>query len=1209
MSNTSVTIPKYPQLPAAQDYFRLRSEGIDYIQRLGSKYWTDYNTHDPGITLLESLLYTITDLGWRTGWDIKDLLFGATDQPFYTAREILTVNPTTPDDYRRLFIDIDSVRNAWVICKDCMCGTGNVAVKGLYDVWVELESDSLAGDLNNQLIEQELRVTSGSNVYDITVESRFPQWQLANQHEFDTFHAFTGAPFTITCTRLMRSRTGESLSNIIIDDDELHLHWRSVFYATLQVSDGTNTIFIPDISLRLFASAEGKNATAVSHIVGLLERGDELSPIGLYHRKVKLVTAAIEASKAAYHRNRNLDEDLCRLDVINVEQVAVCADVHVEAYADIERVQAEIWFAIENYLAPLIPFYSLSEILADGTRVEDIFNGPILDNGFIKQKDLDAAQLRRVVRGSDIINLVMGIEGVVSISKLQITKYDSEGNPVRGSADPIFFNGEPVFDANRLSASWLLYVSETHQPRLYHNLSNFTFNKGGLPFLVNQDEAFDVLTQMRGAAERPKLPGVENNIPIPTGIERKADDVSPVQYLLPLTYGVGPEGLPGHAGAMRRAQARQLKAYLMVFEQLLGNAFKQVADVGQLFSLSDTVAATYASYPYTDTELAGYSDITNGLTASVLAQLTESHTEFVERRNIFLDHLLARYGLDVSAYSLLLTNWRGERVAGEALISDKLGLLKAYPEISSGRARAFNHRNEPTMTSNDAVLKRRTALLLGFPDLHFELTYDESVPFVVEITAYRLVDVSGTIRIQGTRAFTGTTHEDVSRQAVDYLLDRLSTPSAYVLYSSATGYSLKIVDESADTLAAAPDLFETVSAAEDAAKELVACSAAMRSIIVEHLLLRPKFPGDAQYRECQDCDEADPWSFRLTLVMPGWAAPYNVNLDLRDFANRTVREEIPSHLLGKICWVGNDGYEIDECDPVIDVLQQVIDKRIITEGGIAPDCETSRACATALYTIVATKLVEWNAEQPLRIFAEETLPTLLKAQLSPITPADVACSLDLTNVWADLLDRLVLRFVDVFRYGLQFDRFERAWYDWLEADARFDWGDERLVERVEALLKEQRVGPTTGDICSCAADILNTFGTAFNSWMTLNIGSGKPLSEFSPFAVPNITLCSNISFLPGTESRIESFLEDKYTSYTEVSYRLTLLVRMLEALTNTYPAATLHDCDDGSDQNPVRLNQTALGALTIGWSGDIKLTPQPDPTEGRSNKRPRKRKT
>jgi hypothetical protein len=36
-------------------------------------------------------------------------------------------------------------------------------------------------------------------------------------------------------------------------------------------------------------------------------------------------------------------------------------------------------------------------------------------------------------------------------------------------------------------------------------------------------------------------------------------------------------------------------------------------------------------------------------------------------------------------------------------------------------------------------------------------------------------------------------------------------------------------------------------------------------------------------------------------------------------------------------------------------------------------------------------------------------------------------------------------------------------------------------------------------------------------------------------------------------------------------------VNLLSRLRNVYPGATLHDCDDGSDHNPVRLDNTALG--------------------------------
>ncbi|MEO6550275.1 MAG: hypothetical protein ABIN94_19885, partial [Ferruginibacter sp.] len=87
----SITIPKNRILPASQDYDFLRSEGLKHIEELGSSLWTDYNEHDPGITILEALCYAITELGYRNGFDMKDLLCKqdgsvVDDQVFFSAK-------------------------------------------------------------------------------------------------------------------------------------------------------------------------------------------------------------------------------------------------------------------------------------------------------------------------------------------------------------------------------------------------------------------------------------------------------------------------------------------------------------------------------------------------------------------------------------------------------------------------------------------------------------------------------------------------------------------------------------------------------------------------------------------------------------------------------------------------------------------------------------------------------------------------------------------------------------------------------------------------------------------------------------------------------------------------------------------------------------------------------------------------------------------
>ena len=89
---------------------------------------------------------------------------------------------------------------------------------------------------------------------------------------------------------------------------------------------------------------------------------------------------------------------------------------------------------------------------------------------------------------------------------------------------------------------------------------------------------------------------------------------------------------------------------------------------------------------------------------------------FTERRNRFLDHLLARFGEQFNEYAMLLTNLEGVRTAQNGIIDDKVAFLLAYPAISHDRGKAFNRTVAPCAPANAAGLKRRVSLLLGYPD-------------------------------------------------------------------------------------------------------------------------------------------------------------------------------------------------------------------------------------------------------------------------------------------------------------------------------------------------------------------------------------------------------------------------------------------------------------------------------------------------------------
>lgn len=94
------------------DWAALVDEGRASLAAMSAGGWTDFNVHDPGITMLELVAYALTDLGYRTRHPMADLLAGSA--PLLGPAESLTTRAVTLDDMRRLGLDVTGVRNLWI---------------------------------------------------------------------------------------------------------------------------------------------------------------------------------------------------------------------------------------------------------------------------------------------------------------------------------------------------------------------------------------------------------------------------------------------------------------------------------------------------------------------------------------------------------------------------------------------------------------------------------------------------------------------------------------------------------------------------------------------------------------------------------------------------------------------------------------------------------------------------------------------------------------------------------------------------------------------------------------------------------------------------------------------------------------------------------------------------------------------------------------
>jgi len=148
---TKNTVGQTPKL----DYAFLKGQGIAYIQQLAGKVWTDYNEHDPGITILEELCFVIRDLEYRTNFYLEDLL---ADDPnrtgdddnkdFYTAEEILPCNPLTIEDFIKVAADVPGVRNVKIIPSQ-----KGQEIQGGYHVFLDLEEKIIARQQEATVLE------------------------------------------------------------------------------------------------------------------------------------------------------------------------------------------------------------------------------------------------------------------------------------------------------------------------------------------------------------------------------------------------------------------------------------------------------------------------------------------------------------------------------------------------------------------------------------------------------------------------------------------------------------------------------------------------------------------------------------------------------------------------------------------------------------------------------------------------------------------------------------------------------------------------------------------------------------------------------------------------------------------------------------------------------------------------------------------------
>ncbi|MEM0939799.1 MAG: hypothetical protein AAGI25_08415 [Bacteroidota bacterium] len=546
-------IEKHKRSDFHLDINALYKRGIELIQNYSGYWWTDYNAHDPGVTILENLVLAIAELSYRMGFETVDYLvddegnLNTETLALYLPHEILTSHPVIIDDFRKVIFDrIGEIGNVWIEVpggsedRNTYYSNAQGSIKGLYSMYLSIKPEVLIlEDVDHEATYNELK---------------------------------------------------DSIK------DQVSTLWPSL---------------------------------------------------------------------------RNLGEDLDEDRIIVLDRVEIMVDCEIvlDGSALAENVLAIIILRLDDYFNPELRFDTLNEMLAKGKQMNEIFEGPHLKNGFIDDYHLNKKKIERITR-AEILSIISKVGGVSQIEHLEIRR-SKEKNKFRKLRKEIVFERpkeEIVFEEDEIPR-FIFEVSSLenvngHQilQKTYKDNSYLTVRmreKNSLRFSpVNYQLMLKTLRREQ-SLQRSNQTNIEKEhlIPrLPKGRPRSLDHYSSIQNDFPHIYAINQFGLSKYESPKRKSEQLQLKAYLILFEQLIANFTAQVANLKSLYSI-ESLNTTYYNHPLTSSDIEGIEKLyfetrpdqgSESILKRMLSRLGEFY-DHADRKSRLLDYMLALYGESYSA--------------------------------------------------------------------------------------------------------------------------------------------------------------------------------------------------------------------------------------------------------------------------------------------------------------------------------------------------------------------------------------------------------------------------------------------------------------------------------------------------------------------------------------------------------------------------------
>lgn len=416
------------------------------------------------------------------------------------------------------------------------------------------------------------------------------------------------------------------------------------------------------------------------------------------------------------NKHRNLCQVFSTPKVLKPKEIEIEGDVFLHDKVSTQQVISEIKLAIEQYISPEFKQYGYQELAEEGYSEQEIFSGPELDNGWIPDCELNVDK-RTQIRADEISALITNVKGVKKVSSL--TMLTALEKSTGRNTQKVHIRLHQIASLKLSVDNFTIHQYDQKSKISTHPTLHFDLKK-----LQQQHQSAKIGTTVDIAPS------------LPEGRFRNIGEYYSVQNTFPSFYGIGFDSIQSDTPNFRVAQSRQLRGYLMVFDQLLANQFSQLEQVSQLFSFSEKQTAitapdkSYSKIPYQlfaptyfsqplydvpnvrplllgssvyqfefsktskqqeiDNSWKRYQEDPFNLYANGLRNQMENDSERDDRRNRMLNHLLARHGENAEQIDQLVTSSRWYGSLQKTRIIIKSLYLQNYQLISYNRSRAYS---------------------------------------------------------------------------------------------------------------------------------------------------------------------------------------------------------------------------------------------------------------------------------------------------------------------------------------------------------------------------------------------------------------------------------------------------------------------------------------------------------------------------------------